>query len=253
MAEFTLFPKLCTELRLKIIKFALYQPRVVEYSRFSLGPESRPFTATPPIFHANREMREEAIKHFGLKRDCNGSLNLKSKLLLNYAEDTFLLPYAIERSILVGRISSGSRSRIRSLAVNHLNLTCGREVGDPCMKRIKTIISVFENLEELVVLTVPQRKMIHPEKILECRTWTKEYRRPEEVTKLWEQPSKQQAITGLRNSSHSSTMHEDMAKMLKEQNRSGKKMLKVRISRGAMDENSSRGGVMVFDKEHHIE
>ena len=114
------------------------------------------------------------------------------------------------------------------------------------MGKLEETVSVFENLEELVVLALLKRIWDKPKEFNEYamrdlppyhrfRTWVKEYRRSEEVELLWAQTSKRQSDTGLITESEYrqlSAMHEDMVKLWKKRDRFRSKMLKVSILRG---------------------
>jgi hypothetical protein len=113
--QFTLFPKLCPELRHEIIQFALYQPRVVEISFTNTTPQHLN-TRIPTLFHVNQETREQAIKVFGLegKKDEDGSLELESQILINYAADTVLFSHEERMHDLIGTEAWG---KIQSLGI----------------------------------------------------------------------------------------------------------------------------------------
>lgn len=124
-AEFTLFPKLVTELRLKIINFALNHPRVVELSinDYEKGPEGATVTTKiPALFHVDHETRKEAIKVYGPRgdKDKNGGLELEPQALIHSIADTIYLSNVPPEhlSFAVTTINSHTQTQMYSIAIN---------------------------------------------------------------------------------------------------------------------------------------
>jgi 2EXR family len=85
---FTLFPKLATELRLKIWKLALPGPRVVvvEYSKTTKLPFSP--ARIPVILQVNRESRDEALKSYTLALGFDGAAG---RIFFDFSKDILVL------------------------------------------------------------------------------------------------------------------------------------------------------------------
>jgi hypothetical protein len=84
---FTLFPKLATELRLKVWKMVLPGPRVVvvEYSKKTKLPFSP--ARIPVILQVNRESRDEALKSYTLAFGLDGA---DGKIFFDFSNDIFV-------------------------------------------------------------------------------------------------------------------------------------------------------------------
>ena len=265
MVEFTLFPKLCTELRLKIIKFALYQPRVVELSQGGapLGYSPRLTTGIPALFHVNRETRDEAIKVFGLEKDENGNLELKPQVLINYVADTVLVTGG--DYIHLPGLGKAGRAKIESLAI-YQDFWCAMVHSTFGGFHEITCPELIANLKELVVLAVPEydKSRVQPAETINIipffkrRIWAKDYQGPEEAKLLWEHMSGKLTVEyesriGRTREEHRgwATIQENIGKEWKKvcEDEGIKPKGEVKVSRGVVDKESLRGGLMVFAKE----
>jgi len=130
-SQFTIFPTLPAELRLKIWEFALPGPRVVEIKApdciFLEGDPiaSLDFTsacAVPTPLHVNSEAREVALQHYQLSFATG---TFPPRIYFCFERDTLYFPEWVfdDGSVpdimpFVTAISSSERARIRSVAVD---------------------------------------------------------------------------------------------------------------------------------------
>lgn len=101
LKEFHKFPKLPTELRLKIWKATFPRPRVIaldcmdEYSPGNFGLRWHPSSFPPPTpvaLQVNSESREEALKSYKLCfESSNSETRTTRKIYVNFAEDIFIV------------------------------------------------------------------------------------------------------------------------------------------------------------------
>ena len=226
-------------------------------------------------------MREEAIKVFGLENSKkeSGSFELGPQMLINYAIDTVFVP---DDLVWVDIFSQTEREKWRSVAI-HQSWWC-KANGFRFMQfpHFHSWSDEFprlsENLEEIVVLAVPETSMLPPHSMdsneykmgmrpeskramrFKRRVWARDTRYLEEVKDLWEQMSillgieySSKVLNRLQDSRDWTTIKEDLergwSKVCENYHSRGFQMWKdVKILRAVVDENSVRGGKMVFEK-----
>lgn len=186
LTEFTLFPTLATELRLKIWAVHLQEPRIVEVfappsSRYRWG--ILPTTKIPPLFHINRESRQEAHKAFKMVPGVTESRYLRPQAIINFDIDTvFFSQWGTDWLNFKNALHGLELPKnIKSLAVPiHL-----WSIASHTSRRDGPMCSAFDfpALEELVTLAVPRQKY---NTCCSRRVWYKESREVDEVTDLWE-------------------------------------------------------------------
>lgn len=147
--EFTLFPLLPSEIRLKIWGFALSEPRLIvaSYTTATGDDDKRVFVDTPQLpscLSACRESREAALKKY--EKCIMTSLSGSPITFINFANDQFLLggPDAdLDMDYLMSIIAPGTSHKIRFL---HVSRGCWKQFAYwvPLRER-------FEGLEELVI------------------------------------------------------------------------------------------------------
>jgi hypothetical protein len=271
--QFTLFPNLYPELRVKVIHFALYQPRIVEISY--VDPTLVLSTAIPASFHVNREMRQEASKAFGLqnKNKADGSLELEPQLLINYAVDTVL----ISQDVILGDVI-GQKDREKFVSVAfHQSLWCYVKESPfiPFPHFINWDMEfprLSRNLVEVLVLAVPEKHKLptHPPgsrkeimsaryaRVFQRRVWVRDTRETEEVRDLWARMSIRLGIEyspKFEQGSRDWTVNkEDMERRWNKvcdrpHYRDCELWKDVKFLRGVVDEKNIRGGKMLFPRE----
>ncbi|MCJ1248771.1 hypothetical protein MMC30_005990 [Trapelia coarctata] len=131
-SEFTLFPALPAELRLKIWEFALPGPRVVEIKAPPPSFADRPpdsalddFTsscAIPTLLHVNSEARGIALKHYELSFATG---TFPPRIYFSFERDTLYFPEYVfddggvaDITPFIMAISSSERARVRRVAVD---------------------------------------------------------------------------------------------------------------------------------------
>ncbi|CAG8978968.1 hypothetical protein HYALB_00012251 [Hymenoscyphus albidus] len=176
--EFTRFPSLPPELRLRIWSIHLKTPRIVEVFVPREGrqqpwglPSYTWTTQIPPVFHVNRESRYEAMKFFQMLRHVRGSGYLVPTMIVNFKIDTvFFSQWNQLIEDLLGDEKQDIALRIRSLAIPLHHRAPYAPFGCP-------------NLRELVVLVCPR---MYSRRLRNHRVWYREYREVEEVSDIWE-------------------------------------------------------------------
>lgn len=272
--QFTLFPKLCPELRHEIIQLALYQPRVVEISMDLNSVPRRLNTGIPALFHVNRETRHQAIKVFGLERqkDEDGSFELESQMLINYATDTLLVSDERRMHDLLGL---DVWRKVQSVAINESLWYAERSWGLSFPQFghwIDYDKGFCQHLKEFVILRIPrtlrsqdpcgsgrgkeEKAKFGYESTLRRRIWARDIRGKVEVEQLWQdmehwtQDHLNILGRGWKLDGWASEK-EDVQSGLRGSHwyRRNKLMADVKAVRGVVDEQSIRGGNVVFEKE----
>lgn len=162
---FHLFPKLPTEIRLRIWKLALCGPRilglVLAHDMLSeLSDPNEPIRPRievnhPPdvLLHVNRESREEALRKYTLRLSTVDTEShdwidpINDTLLLEYSSDYIYENYCITQDLeLYGHyISVELRGQLQKLAIDEL-------LWSTC-DQIKSLLESFSGLKEFTLVT----------------------------------------------------------------------------------------------------
>ena len=167
LKEFTLFPKLPKELRIKVWQFAAREPRIVEvcqsqdaqYITYGTprddwdSKNSAPFyspTALPVILHINVESRTIALEHYSISFPHDSH---PAQIYYNPAVDILYFPawcfrYHIDHFEFV--TPPEIKNTIRRIAIDNLVWFSGWEDGTI---NNQIHIDQFKNLEEMLLVT----------------------------------------------------------------------------------------------------